>query len=351
MTPNPSHLEAVDPVVEGIVRAKQSYRGDAKRRAVVPVLLHGDASFVGQGVVYETLALSALPGFTTGGTIHVIVNNQIGFTTAPEDYLFTRYPSDPAQVLRAPGLPRQRRRSRGGRSGGAAGGRVPADLRRRRVHRLRVLPAARPQRGRRSVDDAAGDVRADPQSPLGRGALPQAAGGRRRARRGRDRAPPGCPSPGARRRTGDGPAREAAPARPRLRRGVAGSRVGGRRLERRYASTRRPAARDRRRAAPDARGFHAAPACAARCSTSASSASAEARRSTGERSSCWPTAACCWRASRFASAGRTPCAALSATVMPRCGTPRTAGPGFRSITWATAGRGSSRRCWSRSTAC
>ena len=102
MTPNPSHLEAVDPVVEGIVRAKQSYRGDAKRRAVVPVLLHGDASFVGQGVVYETLALSALPGFTTGGTIHVIINNQIGFTTAPEDYLFTRYPSDPAQVLRAP---------------------------------------------------------------------------------------------------------------------------------------------------------------------------------------------------------------------------------------------------------
>src|SRR5438874_632602 len=102
MTPNPSHLEAVDPVVEGIVRAKQGYRGDTERRRVVPVLMHGDAAFVGQGVVYETLALSALPGFTTGGTIHIIVNNQIGFTTAPEDYLFTRYPSDPAQVLRAP---------------------------------------------------------------------------------------------------------------------------------------------------------------------------------------------------------------------------------------------------------
>jgi 2-oxoglutarate dehydrogenase E1 component len=99
---NPSHLESVNPVVEGLVRAKQAYRDDRDRRRVAPVLLHGDAAFMGQGIVYETLALSPLPGFTTGGTIHAIVNNQIGFTTAPDDYLFTRYPSDPAQVLRAP---------------------------------------------------------------------------------------------------------------------------------------------------------------------------------------------------------------------------------------------------------
>jgi len=102
LTSNPSHLESVNPVVEGIVRAKQAYRDDRDRRRVAPVLLHGDAAFMGQGIVYETLALSPLPGFTTGGTIHVIVNNQIGFTTSPEEYLFTRYPSDPAQVLRAP---------------------------------------------------------------------------------------------------------------------------------------------------------------------------------------------------------------------------------------------------------
>jgi len=102
LTSNPSHLESVNPVVEGIVRAKQAYRDDRDRRRVAPVLLHGDAAFVGQGIVYETLALSPLPGFTTGGTIHVIVNNQIGFTTSPEEYLFTRYPSDPAQMLRAP---------------------------------------------------------------------------------------------------------------------------------------------------------------------------------------------------------------------------------------------------------
>jgi len=102
LTSNPSHLESVNPVVEGIVRAKQAYRNDHDRHRVAPVLLHGDAAFVGQGIVYETLALSPLPGFTTGGTVHVIVNNQIGFTTSPEEYLFTRYPSDPAQVLRAP---------------------------------------------------------------------------------------------------------------------------------------------------------------------------------------------------------------------------------------------------------
>jgi 2-oxoglutarate dehydrogenase E1 component len=102
LSPNPSHLEAVNPVVEGIVRAKQGYLGDVERRRVVPVLLHGDAAFTGQGIVYETLALSTLPSFTTGGTVHVIVDNQIGFTTLPPDYLFTRYPSDPGHVLHAP---------------------------------------------------------------------------------------------------------------------------------------------------------------------------------------------------------------------------------------------------------
>ncbi len=99
LSPNPSHLEAVNPIVEGIVRAKQGYRGDGDRRRVVPVLLHGDAAFTGQGIVYETLALSTLPSFTTGGTVHVIVDNQIGFTTVPPEYLFTRYPSDPGHVL------------------------------------------------------------------------------------------------------------------------------------------------------------------------------------------------------------------------------------------------------------
>ena len=99
---NPSHLEAINPVVEGMVRAKQNHLGDLDRRRVVPLLIHGDASFSGQGLVSETLSLSELKDFRTGGTIHIIINNQIGFTTSPEDYRFTRYPTDIAKEIQAP---------------------------------------------------------------------------------------------------------------------------------------------------------------------------------------------------------------------------------------------------------
>jgi 2-oxoglutarate dehydrogenase E1 component len=99
---NPSHLEAVNPVVEGIVRAKQEHHGDAARGRVVPVLIHGDAAFTGQGIVSETLALTALDGYRTGGTIHIIINNQVGFTTSPVDYRATCYPSDVAKIIEAP---------------------------------------------------------------------------------------------------------------------------------------------------------------------------------------------------------------------------------------------------------
>ena len=102
LTSNPSHLEAVNAVVEGIVRAKQSYLGDTARTRVIPLLMHGDAAFMGQGSVYETLILAALPGFTTGGTIHVIVNNQLGFTTTPADFRASRYPSDLGKAFDAP---------------------------------------------------------------------------------------------------------------------------------------------------------------------------------------------------------------------------------------------------------
>ncbi|MBI3783908.1 MAG: 2-oxoglutarate dehydrogenase E1 component [Deltaproteobacteria bacterium] len=102
MCSNPSHLEAIDPVVEGLVRAKQHRLGDEARGAVVPVLIHGDAAFTGQGLVAETLALSELQEFRTGGTIHIIINNQIGFTAEPSDYRFTRYPSDIAKIIQAP---------------------------------------------------------------------------------------------------------------------------------------------------------------------------------------------------------------------------------------------------------
>jgi 2-oxoglutarate dehydrogenase E1 component len=100
---NPSHLEIVDPVVEGSVRARQERRNDAQGDKVVPVLMHGDAAFAAQGVVMETLQLSQLRGYRTGGTIHVIVNNQIGFTTSdPRDARSTTYCSDVAKIVEAP---------------------------------------------------------------------------------------------------------------------------------------------------------------------------------------------------------------------------------------------------------
>jgi len=102
LTANPSHLEAVDPVVLGKVRAKQDQHHDSERSAVLPLLLHGDAAFAGQGVVAECLGLSGLRGHRTGGSIHFIVNNQIGFTTAPRFGRSSPYPSDVARMVEAP---------------------------------------------------------------------------------------------------------------------------------------------------------------------------------------------------------------------------------------------------------
>jgi 2-oxoglutarate dehydrogenase E1 component len=99
---NPSHLEAVDPIVEGMVHAKQKLIGDHKRAWVLPVLIHGDAAFAGQGVVAETLNLSQLPGYKTGGTIHLVINNQIGFTTGPESARSSVYATDVAKMVQAP---------------------------------------------------------------------------------------------------------------------------------------------------------------------------------------------------------------------------------------------------------
>ena len=102
LTANPSHLEAVDPVVLGKVRAKQAQKSDHERTKVLPVLLHGDAAFAGQGVVAECFGLSGLRGHKTGGTIHVVVNNQIGFTTAPMHSRSSPYPTDIALMVEAP---------------------------------------------------------------------------------------------------------------------------------------------------------------------------------------------------------------------------------------------------------
>jgi len=102
LTANPSHLEAVNPVVLGKVRAKQDQLGDAERRQVMAVLLHGDAAFAGQGVVAEGFQLSGIRGHRTGGTMHIVVNNQIGFTTAPHFSRSSPYPTDIALMVEAP---------------------------------------------------------------------------------------------------------------------------------------------------------------------------------------------------------------------------------------------------------
>ena len=102
LTDNPSHLEAVNPVVLGQVRAKQFFHKDKYRKQVIPVLMHGDAAFAGQGIVAECFAMSGLPGHNIGGTIHIIVNNQIGFTTAPRFARSSPYPSDVAKTAQAP---------------------------------------------------------------------------------------------------------------------------------------------------------------------------------------------------------------------------------------------------------
>ncbi len=103
LSANPSHLEAVDPVVEGTARARQRIRGDTEhRRKVLPLLLHGDAAFAGQGIVAETLNLSQLAGYSTGGTFHIVVNNQIGFTTLPEDARSSMYATDIAKMIEVP---------------------------------------------------------------------------------------------------------------------------------------------------------------------------------------------------------------------------------------------------------
>jgi 2-oxoglutarate dehydrogenase E1 component len=103
LSANPSHLEAVDPVVEGTARARQRIRGDTEhRRKVLPLLIHGDAAFAGQGIVAETLNMSQLPGYGTGGTVHVVVNNQIGFTTLPEDARSSMYATDIAKMIEVP---------------------------------------------------------------------------------------------------------------------------------------------------------------------------------------------------------------------------------------------------------
>ena len=159
---NPSHLEAVDPVVEGMARARQEQlpRDADKARQVLPVLVHGDAAFAGQGIVHETLQMSQLHGYRTGGTVHVVVNNQIGYTTSPEDSRSTPFCTDVAKGVQAPifhvngddplSAVRMIRLALD----------YPDEVRARRRARHRLLSPPRAQRGRRAELHAAAALQA-----------------------------------------------------------------------------------------------------------------------------------------------------------------------------------------------
>ena len=158
LTANPSHLEAVNPVMEGIARAKQDMLDKGKSGyTVMPLLLHGDAAFAGLGIVPETINLAQLRGYTVGGTVHIVVNNQIGFTTTPIR-AFEPLCNGLGEGIWLPRLPCQWRRSRSRRMGWQTRYRVSAAVRQGRLYRHDRLSTPRAQRSRRPINDPAQDV-------------------------------------------------------------------------------------------------------------------------------------------------------------------------------------------------
>ena len=219
---NPSHLEFVNPVVLGSVRARQALMSDTERAHGWPILVHGDASFTGEGVVAETLSLAELPSYRVGGTVHLIVNNQIGFTTSPAEGRPTRYATDLARVVEAPVFHVNGDDPEAAVHAMRLAARYRAEFGARRIRGPRVLSQARSQRAGRPDIHAAGHVQEDRRARAGVAAIRRAIGPGGRARRsaarvagGRDRRAPERGAPPGAQRSADGRRRSASAARGR----------------------------------------------------------------------------------------------------------------------------------------
>ena len=270
---NPSHLEAVDPVLEGFVRAKQDMLDRGEEFPILPILMHGDAAFAGQGVVAETLELSQLRGYRTGGTVHVIVNNQVGFTTSPAASRSSTYATDVARTIQAPIFHVNGDDPEACRPGGPARLRVPPGVPQGRRHRRRVLPPSRAQRGGRPVADPAAHVQPDRQQAVGPQAVHRGADRPRRhhGRGGRDRAA-GLPRPAGEGVPGDaGDGRRGLDQRPHQpggARGAAAAEAAAAHRRDPHGDQRRGGQAGRRLPAEPAGGLHRPPAARAAAAAS-----------------------------------------------------------------------------------
>ena len=283
--------------------------GDKEHARVLPLLLHGDAAFAGQGIVAETLNLSGLHGYRTGGTIHVVVNNQIGFTTLPEDARSSTYCTDVAKMVHAPALHVNGDDPEAVAYVASLALEYRQNFKQGRGDRPRLLPALGPQRERRAELHAAADVRADQEPPVGGDALRREAGARGHGH-----------ARGAGRALGREEGRDAGRGR-RAADAVRRDRAARRRSRRRRSTARRCGAGSRPRCARSAacpRASRSTPSCCRSCASAPSCSRARAR-STGRRPRRSPSARCCSRASRCGSRARTRAAAPSASAT-RCST-------------------------------
>ncbi len=362
LTANPSHLEIVNPVVLGKVRAKQDHFGATRedRTMVMPLLISGDAAFAGQGVIAECFGLSGLRGHRTGGSVHFIVNNQIGFTTYPRYSRSSPYPSDVAKMIEAPIF------HVNGDDPEAVvfAAKVATEFRQKFQHPVVIDMFCYRRYGHNEGDEPAFTqplmYKAIRSHPTTSEIYAKKLRRRERRHRGRGREDAGRLARQARRRAGGEPGLQA--EQRRLARRPLGRHEGGARCRRsaprHYRRTGRDAARDRPKDHGDPAGLPCPPHHPALSGKPPTRRSRPGWASTGRPARRWRSARCCWRATRCGSPARTASAAPSRSAIRCWSIRRTRTATSRSITWARtrpASRSSTRcsrrrRCSASSTA-